>query len=215
MRSVQTLTFKKIWHHLRTVQTHRKWVRYYCHHAGIYWRGFKHDLSKYSPTEFFESARYWDGESTPINRIKADKGYSEAWLHHKGRNSHHYEYWMDNFDKGGVALVMPCDDFVEMVCDMLAASVAYHHGDTKHVFNNCRDYWNAHKVRGCAMNSRNQTMMDIVWSDLAYAELYYGIKPYVESPLALLEGNYIQKVWKANYGKDNTDDQRLYRWECD
>ena len=74
---MRTLTFKKMWNHLRTVQTHRKWVRHYCFLAGIPWRGLTHDLSKYSPIEFFESARYWIGTGSPINEAKKENGISK------------------------------------------------------------------------------------------------------------------------------------------
>ena len=35
------------------------------------------------------------GPGGPNNAEREDKGYSSAWLHHKGRNKHHYEYWID------------------------------------------------------------------------------------------------------------------------
>ena len=120
------MKLKGIIGHFKTVHTHRKWVRHYCFLAGLYRRGLMHDLSKYSPTEFFESAEYYtDGTSSPIDACKKDKGWSKAWQHHKGRNTHHYEYWQDNFDKGGTQLLMPYKDALEMVCDYLAAGRAY------------------------------------------------------------------------------------------
>ena len=77
--------------------THHKWVVFkLCCKAGQPWRGFLHDFSKYSPTEFFESAKYYVGTHSPITEARKDKGYSEAWLHHRGRNRHHAEYWIDN-----------------------------------------------------------------------------------------------------------------------
>jgi hypothetical protein len=199
MLSVQKLTFKKIWGHLRTVHTHRKWVRHYCFLAGIPWRGLVHDLSKYSPVEFFESARYWDGKSSPINRAKEEQGISYGWLHHKGRNKHHYEYWMDNFDKGGVARLMPCKDFTEMVCDMLGASVAYTGNKDHRACQRCFDYWKDHKKRGCALNLQNQQMLDIIFADLAHAE---RLSPENITPEKLLKTGYIQMVWKANCHND-------------
>lgn len=100
-------------------------VARYCFHYGLIWRGIKHDFSKFSPIEFFESAKYYNGTHSPIDECKKDKGYSKAWLHHKGRNSHHYEYWQDNFDNGGTPLCMPFNDTLEMLCDYLAAGCAY------------------------------------------------------------------------------------------
>lgn len=117
--------FKIALAHLKTICTHKKWVYYYCKHAGITWRGIKHDLSKFSPTEFRESILYYTGTSSPIDAAKKDKGVSYAWMHHKGRNDHHYEYWVDNLDKGGNPIRMPYECAVEMICDFLGAGKAY------------------------------------------------------------------------------------------
>ena len=111
--------------HFNTVMTHKKWVLYYCHKAGITWRGITHDLSKFSPTEFWESVKYYQGNRSPIDACKEVNGYSRAWFHHRGRNSHHYEYWTDNYDNGGKALKMPFEDALEMLCDYLGAGRAY------------------------------------------------------------------------------------------
>ena len=119
------ITFRKFFGHLGTVMKHKYWVFYYACKLGIPWRGLKHDLSKFSPVEFWESVRYWDGKSSPIPRCKADRGYSLAWQHHKGRNPHHYEYWVDNLDQGGVPIKMPWLDLLEMVADYLGAGRAY------------------------------------------------------------------------------------------
>ena len=116
---------KNIGKHFKTICIHKYYVFKYCKAAGIPWRGIKHDLSKLSPVEFFESAKYYQGTSSPIDACKKENGYSLAWQHHKGRNTHHYEYWQDNFDKGGTPLQMPFDDALEMLCDYLGAGHAY------------------------------------------------------------------------------------------
>jgi hypothetical protein len=118
-------TVQKFIGHLKTVTKHRFYVFYYCCKAGIPIRGLLHDLSKFSPVEFWESVKYYQGTSSPINACKKENGYSNAWLHHKGRNPHHYEYWQDNFDNGGVPLEMPYEYVMEMICDFLAAGRAY------------------------------------------------------------------------------------------
>ena len=82
--------------HLGLVNRHRWMVFKLCAKAGIPYRGLVHDLSKYSITEFWESVKYYNGSRSPIEFVKKDKGYSKAWLHHKGRNKHHAEYWYDN-----------------------------------------------------------------------------------------------------------------------
>ncbi len=117
--------YQKFFGHLWMINKHKFWVFYYACKLGIPFRGLVHDLSKFSPTEFFESVRYYTGTSSPIPECKKANGYSLAWQHHKGRNPHHYEYWMDNFDKGGTPIRMPFIYSVEMICDWLAAGKAY------------------------------------------------------------------------------------------
>ena len=105
--------------------THHKWVVFkLCCKIGEPWRGFVHDLSKYSPTEFGESIKYYVGNHSPITEAKKDKGYSAAWLHHKGRNKHHTQYWVD-YDAPEIAPIIPYKYAAEMICDKLAAGIIY------------------------------------------------------------------------------------------
>ena len=104
----------KIFNHISTILKHKWFVYVYCKEMGITWRGIKHDLSKFHPTEFLESLKYYQKGSSPIPRCKKDKGYSNAWFHHRGHNDHHYEYWVDNLDNGGVSVKMPYDAMLEM-----------------------------------------------------------------------------------------------------
>lgn len=105
--------------------TKHKWVVFkLCCMAGIPWRGLLHDLSKYTPTEFFESVKYYRGTHSPIEEAKRDKGYSKAWLHHKGRNKHHFEYWID-LKAPDMIPVIPFIYTVEMICDTIAAGMVY------------------------------------------------------------------------------------------
>ena len=93
--------------------------------CGLYWQGIMHDMSKFSPTEFWESVKYYQGTRSPINACKEDKGYSMAWFHHRGRNKHHWEFWMDDFEKGCIPKKMPFKYALEMICDYLGAGKAY------------------------------------------------------------------------------------------
>ncbi len=114
--------------HLRTVAAHRQLVFHYCRRAGIPWQGLTHDLSKFSPAEFWVGARYYtDGTRSPNEHERQLIGYSSAWLHHKGRNRHHFEYWCDYNPetKRMQPLPMPTKYLVEMVCDRVAASRIY------------------------------------------------------------------------------------------
>ena len=111
--------------HMKTVLIHKFWVFYFSCIAGIPLQGLIHDMSKFHPTEFFESVKYFQGNRSPIDACKEVNEYSMAWLHHKGRNPNHYEFWQDNFDKGGHPLRIPYKYAIEMICDYLAAGKAY------------------------------------------------------------------------------------------
>lgn len=115
------------WKHFVTITRHRWLVREGCFKVGLYWQGLKHDLSKYSPTEFMSGVRYFQGNRSPNTAEREDKGYSEAWIHHKGRNRHHYEYWTDlNLETHRYESVpMPRKYLVEMVMDRRAACLVY------------------------------------------------------------------------------------------
>ena len=115
---------KKIWLHFKLITKHRFLVFKLCIKAGLPWRGFVHDLSKYSPTEFWESAKYYVGYKSPIQVAREEREYSKAWLHHKGRNKHHEEYWYD-FNAPVKAPVIPYKYTVEMLCDNLSAGMTY------------------------------------------------------------------------------------------
>lgn len=126
----QKKTFlQRLFGHLHTVHVHRKNVRWACFQIGLYFQGLTHDLSKYSPSEFFPSVRYYDGTRSPNAVDRRLHGCSRAWLHHKGRNRHHYEYWIDFMGEpvnGPLGCKMPLKYVAEMVCDRRAACVAYH-----------------------------------------------------------------------------------------
>ena len=113
--------------HFRTITKHRHAVIRNCRRAGILWQGLRHDLSKYSPTEFIPGVKYYVGTRSPNELERMDKGYSAAWLHHKGRNRHHFEYWTDYnpVEKKVMPVKMPARFLVEMFCDRLAASKIY------------------------------------------------------------------------------------------
>ncbi|MCR4655716.1 MAG: DUF5662 family protein [Lachnospiraceae bacterium] len=114
--------------HLRTINKHRRLVREGCFRLGLIRQGLLHDLSKYSPAEFIVGARYYQGYRSPNNAEREARGYSAAWLHHKGRNKHHYEYWIDysaTEGKGMVPARMPAKYLAEMYMDRVAASKIY------------------------------------------------------------------------------------------
>ena len=113
--------------HLRTINHHKMLVTKTCFKVGLYWQGICHDLSKYHPIEFIPGIIYYQGNRSPINREKEIKGYSRGWLHHKGRNQHHFEYWIDYSisPRGLVGMKMPKKYVAEMVIDRICASKNY------------------------------------------------------------------------------------------
>ena len=142
---------KNCWKHFKTICIHKWWVFYYSWYFGIPIRGFFHDFSKFHPVEFFESAKFFKGDSSPINEAKKIQGISFAWQHHKGRNPHHYEYWTDCYDSGTVPRIMPWKYVIEMVCDYLAAGRTYndYKKTEKFTLQKELDWWNAHKDERC------------------------------------------------------------------
>ena len=118
----------KAWEHFKTITHHKLLVMEGCFKVGLFKQGLLHDLSKYSPSEFMIGAKYWQGDRSPNNAEREAIGYSSAWLHHKGRNKHHYEYWIDYSDhpeEGLQGMRMPNRYVVEMFCDRMAASKNY------------------------------------------------------------------------------------------
>ena len=113
--------------HFKTITTHKLLVMEYCFKVGLYRQGLLHDLSKYSPTEFRVGMKYYTGKRSPNALEREELGYSTAWLHHKGRNKHHLEYWMDygaGYQMAGQP--MPTRYMVEMCLDRIAACRVYH-----------------------------------------------------------------------------------------
>ena len=117
----------KPWQHFCTITKHKCLVLDGCFRVGLFWQGITHDLSKYSPVEFWNGARYYQGNKSPNTAEREEKGYSEAWMHHKGRNRHHYEYWtdMNRQTRNYESIPMPRKYLVEMVMDRRAACMTY------------------------------------------------------------------------------------------
>ena len=114
--------------HFKTITSHRHMVIRHAFKAGIPVRGLLHDLSKYSITEFKAGAKYYaNGKYSANENERKDIGYSTAWLHHKGRNRHHFEFWTDYnpHSKVMTPIKMPKKFVLEMFCDRVAASKIY------------------------------------------------------------------------------------------
>ena len=80
-----------------------------------------------APTEFLAGVRYYQGDRSPNTAEREANGYSLAWMHHKGRNRHHFEYWTDLSPKTRTyePVDMPVRYLCEMVADRIAACKTY------------------------------------------------------------------------------------------
>lgn len=166
--------------HFHTVNKHRWFVFIYSCKAGIPFRGLVHDLSKYSPTEFWGSVKYFDGHRSPIYFARKSKGFSDVWVHHKGRNKHHFEYWEDVSTDGRFVKMMPYKYIVECICDKLAASRVYNGKNFKSSYP--LDYWN--RV------DKNSPLM-----------IHPGTAEFVETVLKKVAKDGINKAIKPKYLK--------------
>ena len=161
--------------HFITITSHRIKVMNMCFKCGIVWRGLTHDLSKYSPKEFIEGAKYYVGTYSPNAECRRLTGKSEAWLHHKGRNPHHIEYWVDSNE----AVMMPYPYAVESICDRIAAGKTY----KKKEFNqtNPLKYWYAH-LGQTPVHEKTADFFEHVLTDLSiHGEKYILNKKYMKT----------------------------------
>jgi len=132
--------------HARTIIKHKWYVFIECCKMGIIWQGVMHDLSKFRPSEFIASAKYWTGKGSPVEAERDAIGYSLAWRYHKGRNRHHWQWWIDpdGWDKDGRVVLnpapMPMKYIKEMVCDMRGAAKAYGSCEKAYYIKNQREW---------------------------------------------------------------------------
>ena len=167
-KSKYKISIKNFFGHLKVVRRHRFKVFCLCCKIGIPFQGLTHDLSKYSPTEFWESVKYFQGDYSPIKNCKKENGYSKAWLHHKGRNKHHFEYWIDyssSSDEYAFGCKMPLRYVGEMIADRYAACVAYNKdeytkADAWNYYSRARDVIIMHEDTKAVLEKALTTMAD-------------------------------------------------------
>lgn len=171
----------KIWKHFCLVNRHRWYVFKLSIKAGIPFRGLVHDLSKFSPTEFCESVKYYNGVRSPLHVCREINGYSMSWLHHKGRNKHHFEYWEDMDKNERIRVFMPYKYIVEAVCDKIAAGMAY--CGKKWTQKEPFEYWtNIEKPGPVVKHPGSVKFMDIVLKKIYDEGLDEGLNPkYLKS----------------------------------
>lgn len=192
----------KAWKHFCTITNHKVLVMKGCFRLGLYKQGLLHDLSKYGPTEFLPGCKYYAGYASPIRFEKIEKGYSLAWLHHKGRNKHHFEYWIDygsgnsdEGDKGLLGIKMPLKYVVEMFVDRVCATKNYQ--KEKYTDEGALIYYNNSKDR-CLLHEDTRALLEYMLEMLAKKgekETFSYIKheilkekvPYKKSELEILK----------------------------
>ena len=144
------------WLHFRTITRHKLLVMKYCFRIGLYKQGLLHDLSKYSPTEFLVGCKYYQGTRSPNNAEREATGVSMSWLHHKGRNRHHFEHWVDYSLDGEHVIMgarMPRKYVAEMVMDRISASRNYlgeeytYHEPLQYFLKSKEKLWFTHRQR--------------------------------------------------------------------
>ncbi len=176
--------FKAI-RHFFVITKHRHLVMLYCFKSGLYKQGLLHDLSKYSFSEFIPSVKYYAyGKYSPNENERNEKGYSSAWLHHKGRNKHHCEYWFDfvKSENKYMPVKMPNRYIAESVCDRIAASKNYNR-----------------------KNFKRQMVLDYFLREENHLVMHEETKKVMKNLLTLYVENgekYIFKYLKKNMRKD-------------
>ena len=187
---------KRIIGHSKTIFKHKWLVFKLCCKAGIPWRGFVHDLSKFSPSEFWPGVKYYtEGKYSPILNEKLNTGYSNAWLHHKGRNKHHLEYWVD-YATRIVAPVIPYKYLVEAICDELSAGMVY----------SGENWNNGTQYEYYTTKQRLQTIVNPK-VDLFLTEVFFEVKEKG------IEKTIVKRKLKAKYKKYCIDDNTMYEYE--
>ena len=147
--------------HFCTITRHKILVMRECFKVGLYKQGLLHDLSKYSWTEFRVGCKYYQGNRSPNNEEREENGLSLAWLHHKGRNKHHYEYWIDYGLDGSKKLIgmkMPVKYVVEMFLDRIAASKVYR--DCKYRDSDPLEYFIKGGTEGYVMHPETKELLE-------------------------------------------------------
>ena len=164
----------KLINHLKTINKHKYYVTMLCFKCGLYKQGLLHDLSKYSPTELKTGAKYWVGTRSPNSIERETIGYSSAWLHHKGRNKHHYQYWYDYQTKISTPII-PYKYVAEMICDNLAAGIVYLGKDWTN--DSQLKYWKEREGVNAILAPEIKAVLDEAFEQVAK----YGIKTTITS----------------------------------
>ncbi len=147
------------WNHFKTITYHKYLVAKGCFKIGLYRQGLLHDMSKYSPSEFIVGARFYQGTRSPNAAEREVNGFSTAWLHHKGRNKHHYEYWVD-YNRAGelIPCPMPNRYIAEMLMDRIAACKVYR--GKEYTDSSALEYFNGGGNENAIMHSQTREVLE-------------------------------------------------------
>lgn len=175
----------RLFGHFKTITKHRIIVRHLCFKVGLYKQGLLHDLSKYSPIEFWSGVKYFEGFRSPIAKERELKGYSEAWFHHTHRNKHHFEFWIERSKqlKKYYSLELPFNYLLESVMDRIAACKVYE-----------KDNYNDSSAYNFLEHGSDQLFMNEIDKDRLYVLLGYLKDNGEEKALAYYKDLY--KTWK-------------------
>lgn len=192
MHHNEPITLQKTVGHFLTITHHKYLVMKGCFAVGLIRQGLMHDLSKYSPSEFLIGARYFQGDRSPNNAERDDVGISTAWLHHKGRNKHHYEYWMDYNPKGAdraedaiIPMKMPGCYVIEMFMDRIAASKVYQK----------EKYTDQHPLSYFERAPKNRVLLHPETYDLLYSLLKMLAEKGEEETFSYIRKHLVRKPW--------------------
>lgn len=190
MSNISKSNIKKFFGHLRNIIVHKYWVFHYGRQIGVgCWQLLMHDMSKFSPVEFFESIEFYQGTSSPIPPCKKANGFSKAWQHHKGRNPHHYEYWTDNYDSGTTLIPMPLQYLEELLADWMAAGRTYQGKSFN--FAGQAEWWKNKKTTNPAIHPLTIALIDTFFRN--------GIAAWRHSELTQLEKSLYNLHLKNKY----------------
>ena len=116
----------KFFKHLWVVIKHKYNVLVFATKLGIFWTGLVHDLTKFTPTEFCLSVKYFHGKKSPtIVERKDNDNFSYLCVAHTGRNKHHWQYWVDYTRNDIIVNRIPYKHALEYVADVMSASKVY------------------------------------------------------------------------------------------
>jgi hypothetical protein len=161
--------------HFCLVMRHRHQVIRNGFHLGIFFVALFHDFSKFTPSEFIPSVKYFKGTSSPVQEQRNNEdGYSTIAVNHTSRNKHHWEHYIDIYKGQILVKNIPYKYALEYVADMMSASKTY---DKAH--------FSPDAVLTYFMNKKDMFLMSdatkefISWCFIRYKEFngFKGLKP--------------------------------------